>query len=136
MTEIKYLTHREAAQAVLDGETLMCNTGEGLQYRGIHLSADRLNTPSPYYRAPRVFAHPGGTCPAPETEAPVIGCYYWFPFFGNERNAAVSIWEDNVAVSIWEDNFYANLALSRGLVYLTREAAIARAELMLAGVAK
>lgn len=127
MTEIKYLTHREAAQAVLDGETLMCNTGEGLQYRGIHLSADRLNTPSPYYRAPRVFAHPGGTCPAPETEAPLHNATYWVP----------SMVEAGSACSYaWRDNGYDNLALSRGLVYLTREAAIARAELMLAGVAK
>ena len=127
MTEIKYLTHREAAQAVLDGETLMCNTGEGLQYRGIHLSADRLNTISPYYRAPRVFTHPGGTCPAPETEAPEVGSQYWHPYFTNKQNAAVSI---------WEGHFYDKRLLSHGLVYLTREAAIARADLMLAGVVK
>ena len=127
MTEIKYLTHREAAQAVLDGETLMCNTGEGLQYRGIHLSADRLNTPSPYYRAPRVFTHPGGTCPAPETEAPPRGQKYWVPALTEVDFA----WPLN-----WSGDGYDKIALSRGLVYLTREAAIARAELMLAGVAK
>ena len=127
MSEIKYLTHREAAQAVLDGETLMCNTGEGLQYRGIHLSADRLNTKSPYYRAPRVFTHPGGTCPAPETEAPMIGSRYWVPDFA----------EGSLSYSyIWGRDETDNNHLSRGLVYLTREAAIARAELMLAGVAK
>ena len=127
MTEIKYLTHREAAQAVLDGETLMCNTGEGLQYRGIHLSADRLNTPSPYYRAPRVFTHPGGTCPAPETEAPSRNATYWLP----------STVEADFALShTWINGEYDNRVLYRGLVYLTREAAIARAELMLAGVAK
>lgn len=133
MTEIKYLTHREAAQARLNGEKLLSS---GPCSGRVNLTDAMIDTPSPYYRAPRVFTHPGGTCPAPETEAPVIGCHYWFPFFGNERNVAVSIWEDNVAVSIWEDNFYDNRALSRGLVYLTREAAIARAELMLAGVAK
>ena len=135
MSEIKYLTHREAAQARLNGEELLWK-GREADYAGVNLSIHSIDTQSGYYRAPRVFTHPGGTCPAPETEAPVIGCHYWFPFVGNERNAAVSIWEDNVAVSIWEDNFYDNLALSRGLVYLTREAAIARAELMLAGVAK
>jgi len=135
MTEIKYLTHREAAQARLNGEELLWNGREG-DYNGISLSIASIDSISYYSRAPSVFTHPGGTCPAPETEAPVIGCHYWFPFVGNERNAAVSIWEDNVAVSIWEDNFYDNRALSRGLVYLTREAAIARAELMLAGVAK
>ena len=127
MTEIKYLTHREAAQAVLDGETLMCNTGEGLQYRGIHLSADRLNTPSPYYRAPRVFAHPGGTCPAPETEAPGRKTMYWVPDF----------YDDGLVYGFrWDGDDIDKKRLSRGLVYLTREAAIARAELMLAGVAK
>lgn len=127
MSEIKYLTHREAAQAVLDGETLMCNTGEAMQYRGIHLSADRLNTPSPYYRAPRVFTHPGGTCPAPETEAPRLGSMYWVP----DLSAVGFIWHH-----AWRNDDYDNRALSRGLVYLTREAAIARAELMLAGGAK
>ena len=126
MSEIKYLTHREAAQARLNGEELLWNGREG-DYNGISLSIASIDSISYYSRAPSVFTHPGGTCPAPETEAPVIGCHYWFPFFGNERN---------VAVSIWEDNFYDNRALSRGLVYLTREAAIARAELMLAGVAK
>ena len=127
MTEIKYLTHREAAQAVLDGETLMCNTGEALQYRGIHLSADRLDTKSPYYRAPRVFTHPGGTCPAPETEAPILGSMYWVP----------ALYEDDLVGGYrWGRDETDNKRLSRGLVYLTREAAIARAELMLAGVAK
>ena len=127
MTEIKYLTHREAAQAVLDGETLMCNTGEGLQYRGIHLSADRLNTPSPYYRAPRVFTHPGGTCPAPETEAPPLNAKYWVTDLYDD---------DHVYGYRWDGDDIDNKRLFRGIVYLTREAAIARAELMLAGVAK
>lgn len=127
MSEIKYLTHREAAQAVLDGETLMCNTGEAMQYRGIHLSADRLNTPSPYYRAPRVFTHPGGTCPAPETEAPSRKATYWTP----------DLYEDDFVYGYeWECDSFDLKKLRLGLVYLTREAAIARAELMLAGVAK
>ena len=123
---IEYLTHREAAQAVLGGETLLWR-GEPANCAGISLSIGCIDSVSDYYRAPRVFTHPGGTCPAPETEAPGINCNYWFPFFGNENS---------VAVSIWEDNFYDNRALSRGFVYLTREAAIARAELMLAGVVK
>ena len=126
MSEIKYLTHREAAQARLNGEALMWK-GRAADYAGVNLSIHSIDTQSGYYRAPRVFTHPGGTCPAPETEAPRLDCYYWVPFFDNEQN---------VSASIWNNSFHDNLTLSRGLVYLTREAAIARAELMLAGVAK
>ena len=124
MTEIKYLTHREAAQARLKGETLMFK-GCTVESPRLNLSDHFLDEQSPYYRAPRVFTHPGGTCPAPETEAPEVGGQYWHPYFTNKQNAAVSI---------WEDGSYDKRLLSRGLVYLTREAAIARAELMLAGV--
>jgi len=126
MSEIKYLTHREAAQARLNGEELLWR-GFPADYTGINISIHSIDTQSTYYRAPRVFTHPGGTCPAPETEAPLHNATYWVP----------SMVEAGSACSYaWRDNGYDNLALSRGLVYLTREAAIARAELMLAGVAK
>ena len=126
MSEIKYLTHREAAQARLNGEALMWK-GREADYAGVNLSIHSIDTQSGYYRAPRVFTHPGGTCPAPETEGPRLGSMYWVPDFS----------EDNLSYSyIWGRDETDNRALSRGLVYLTREAAIARAELMLAGVAK
>ena len=126
MSEIKYLTHREAAQARLNGEALMWK-GREADYAGVNLSIHSIDTQSGYYRAPRVFTHPGGTCPAPATEAPQRGVPYWTLSFGLE---------DVATKMFWGGDGYDRRALSRGLVYLTREAAIARAELMLAGVAK
>ena len=126
MSEIKYLTHREAAQARLNGEALMWK-GREADYAGVNLSIHSIDTQSGYYRAPRVFTHPGGTCPAPETVAPQRNVPYWSPSFGLE---------DVATKMFWAGDAYDRRALSRGLVYLTREAAIARAELMLAGVAK
>ena len=74
-----------------------------------------------------MFTHPGGTFPAPETEAPGAGAKYWVPDF----------YEDNLVYGYrWDGDDMDYKHLSRGFVYLTREAAIARAELMLAGVAK
>ena len=126
MTEIKYLTHREAAQARLNGEALMWK-GREADYAGVNLSIHSIDTQSGYYRAPRVFTHPGGTCPAPETEAPGAGAKYWVPSLG----------DGGLTWSLtWDGDGTDRRRLSRGLVYLTREAAIARAELMLAGVAK
>ena len=130
MSEIKYLTHREAAELRVKGEKLMyigCGVDGAVFYDRIHLSDDKLDLPSPYYRAPRVFTHPGGTCPAPETEAPGAGAKYWVPSLG----------DGSLTWSLtWDGDGTDRRRLSRGLVYLTREAAIARAELMLAGVAK
>ena len=127
MSEIKYITHREAAQARLNGEELLADNGKPAMYGHIWLTDLYIDTPSPYYRATRVFTHPGGTCPAPETEAPPRNAAYWVP----------STVEVGFAWShTWINGEYDTHALSRGLVYLTREAAIARAELMLAGVVK
>ena len=126
MSEIKYLTHREAAQARLNGEALMWK-GREADYAGVNLSIHSIDTQSGYYRAPRVFTHPGGTCPAPETEAPSRNATYWTP----------DLFEDDFVYSHeWERDSFDLKKLRLGLVYLTREAAIARAELMLAGVAK
>ena len=126
MTEIKYLTHREAAQARLNGEALMWK-GRAADYAGVNLSIHSIDTQSSYYRAPRVFTHPGGTCPAPETVAPRFRSMYWVPDF----------YEDDLVYGFgWDGDDIDKKRLSRGLVYLTREAAIARAELMLAGVVK
>ena len=124
MTEIKYLTHREAAQARLNGEKLLSS---GPCSGRVNLTDAMIDTPSPYYRAPRVFTHPGGTCPAPETEAPGRKTMYWVPDF----------YDDGLVYGFrWDGDDIDKKRLSRGLVYLTREAAIARAELMLAGAAK
>lgn len=124
MTEIKYLTHREAAQARLNGEKLLSS---GPCFGRVNLTDAMIDTPSPYYRAPRVFTHPGGTCPAPETEAPSRNATYWTP----------DLYEDDFVYGYeWECANFDLKKLRLGLVYLTREAAIARAELMLAGVAK
>ena len=126
MSEIKYLTHREAAQARLNGEELLRNGREG-DYNGISLSIASIDSISYYSRAPSVFTHPGGTCPAPETEAPGRKTMYWVPDF----------YDDGLVYGFrWDGDDIDKKRLSRGLVYLTREAAIARAELMLAGVAK
>ena len=124
MTEIKYLTHREAAQARLNGEKLLSS---GPCSGRVNLTDAMINTPSPYYRAHRVFTHPGGTCPAPETEAPRFGSMYWVPDF----------YENGLVYGFrWDGDDIDKKRLSRGIVHLTREAAIARAELMLAGVVK
>ena len=126
MTEIKYLTHREAAQARLNGEELLWD-GVAADYSKISLSLRNIDTPSPYHRAPRVFTHPGGTCPAPETEAPSRNATYWTP----------DLYEDDFVYGYeWECDSFDLKKLRLGFVYLTREAAIARAKLMLAGVAK
>ena len=126
MNEIKYLTHREAAQARLNGENLLWK-GREADYAGVNLSIHSIDTQSGYYRAPRVFTHPGGTCPAPETEAPGRKTMYWVPDF----------YDDGLVYGFrWDGDDIDKKRLSRGLVYLTREAAIARAELMLAGAAK
>ena len=126
MSEIKYLTHREAAQARLNGEELLWD-GMAVDYSKISLSLRNIDTISPYYRAPRVFTHPGGTCPVPETEAPSRNATYWTP----------DLYEDDFVYGYeWECANFDLKKLRLGLVYLTREAAIARAELMLAGVAK
>ena len=126
MTEIKYLTHREAAELRLQGVELLWR-GLPADYAGISVSIHDIDTQSGYYRAPRVFTHPGGTCPAPETEAPPRRTSYYVPDAGAPEIIGNFNWDD--------DNFDRHY-LSRGLVYLTREAAIARSELMLAGVAK
>jgi len=133
MSEIKYLTHREAAQARLNGEELLWD-GMAADYSKISLSLRNIDTPSPYHRAPRVFTHPGGTCPAPEMEAPPRGQTYWLPPTVEAGFAWSHTWVNDEYT--WVNDEYDNRALSLGLVYLTREAAIARAELMLAGVAK
>jgi hypothetical protein len=64
----------------------------------------------------------GFTVPAPETEAPELGANIFVPFITN------NIFFSNYP---WEAKNWDYLCLNRGLVFLTREAAVANAKAML-----
>lgn len=115
----KYLTNREAAQAMLDGvELLYC----GKLSTGANIRMDALDDLSEYTLAPQTITRTI-TYPAPETVAPENGTRYWVP--------AAPQHSDFCAAHIWVGDTYDFRALDRGLVYDNQDDAIARAKEML-----
>lgn len=114
----KYLTNREAAQAFLDGKKLLWN-GSPVGSCAINFAA--LDAETAYTLAPQTITRTI-TYPTPETVAPGIDTVYYSP--DPQREAFFSTEE-------WKNDEMDNRWLSRGLVYLSKDDAIARAKEML-----
>lgn len=119
----KYLTNREAAQAMLDGKPMIFDRANGMAICGITIRPYDLDEPSTARLAPETVTRTI-TYPKPESVAPELGRRYWTPAIRGS---------DDFAEHFWYGNTYDQMKLARGLVHLTVEAAIAHAKALIGG---
>lgn len=121
----RYLTHREAAQALLDGKTLHRGNKESPVYGAVlDLSPEYINALSPYRLAPeppRRITVNGIDVPAPETEALKLGEQYF------EARPSHVEWTRSHS---WDGGDFDVHVLHRGLIHKTEAAAVAHAKAM------
>lgn len=86
------------------------------------ISSGAADNPASYRLAPRTIRVNGVEVPAPESVAPEKGITYYVPDPSADAFCYKATWEDQSLDNNW---------LSRGLVYLNKEDAIARAKAML-----
>ena len=123
MTE--FLTNREAMQAVLDGKEIECQFGSlWLPGDGGNIRVTNLDAPS-QYRLVRVMITRAVTYPKPVTEPLAVGQMYYVPML-TEPNFYIA--------NVWQNHGFDDLMYDRGLIYITKADAIARAKAMIGGV--
>jgi len=110
-----YLTHREAAQALLDGKKMTIHSHYGFQH---DIDPD---TPSPYRLAPETITVNGFVVPKPEAQPLKEGETYWTATMLDKNWARSWHWTNGGEEHRW---------LSRGLIHSTQAAAVAHAKAM------
>lgn len=125
------MTFKEALIAHLQGEKVEVRTepsyawmdfGYGVSHVTVREINEFSKSPFEYRLAPRTILVNGVEVPAPEKEAPADGAEYFVPQFLDIGAYEALYWK--------QDELDARL-LERGLVYLDKESAIARAKAML-----
>lgn len=125
------MTFKEALIAHLQGEKVEVRTEPSYDWKDFgycvgHVTVREINefsqAPFEYRLAPRTILVNGVEAPAPEKVAPEVGATYYVPDQSEESLAYYCSWG--------YDDMDARF-LERGLVYLDKESAIARAKAML-----
>lgn len=119
----KYLTNRQAAQAMLDGKPLIFDRQNGMAICGMTIRPYDLDEPSTARLAPEVITR-SITYPKPVSEPLEMGQRYWVPRFGTG---------DYCETYSWSGGKYCYNWLSRGLIHLTESDAIAHAKALIGG---
>jgi hypothetical protein len=127
MTEAKKEhPHAEFLRALADGASLSEFLIDGANVETFHSAFIRLiltgEATATITRKPKTRIINGFTVPAPETEAPAQDAFYFMP--------ALNIFEWLPVAIKWTNDSYDRVMLQRGVVHLTREAAIANAKAM------
>lgn len=125
------MTFKEALIAHLQGQKVEVRTepsyawmdfGYGVSHVTVREINEFSKSPFEYRLAPRTILVNGVEVPAPEKEAPGTGIPYFVPSITTENLYTKITWDGGRADNLW---------LDRGLVYLDKESAIARAKAML-----
>lgn len=121
------LTVREAAQAILDGKALEYKcpiTGAWVldEVPIMTVSVHNLNIPTNYRLATETITVNGVKVPKPESKPLAKGKRYYIAILHYTEFCGIYTWGDDAG-----DRIY----LSRGLIHLTEEAAVAHAKAML-----
>lgn len=111
--EVQQFTHWEPLMHwIARGNASLCGA----------LSDAGFATACEFRLAPRTIRVNGVEVPAPEKDAPALGARYYLVEIDSEKYFAELEWAGTTSENTW---------LERGLVYLTKEDAIARAKAML-----
>lgn len=124
---MRELTPQETLQAITDGKNLeyrLCGTDDWRYFNHFNngITIEGILRGSCIFRLCREMITVGGVSfPKPETTKPASGIRYW---------SADPIHEDftRCFITEWADNSYDNRVLSRGLLHLSEENAIAHAK--------
>jgi hypothetical protein len=117
---MEYLTVRQAAEAILRGEKLVATPGTFVH--SIWIDHGNLDAATKFTIAPKTITIGGMEVPEPCRTAPKNGTKYFTPALLSSSLILDPTWSCDGTDLSW---------LKRGLVHLTKEAAITHAEAMI-----